>query len=50
MGLGVVSRNAAMAGDVATFTSCAKCGSGKFAQRRIWKESEAEADFEGADE
>ncbi len=48
MGPRSITRNAAMAAEVAVFTKCAQCGSGIFTQKRIWKEPEA--DFDGADQ
>jgi predicted nucleic-acid-binding Zn-ribbon protein len=36
--------NEAILGEEATFNLCAKCGSKKFSQKRIWFESKA--DFE----
>jgi predicted nucleic-acid-binding Zn-ribbon protein len=43
-----VDANAAMADEVATFRSCAKCGSQDYSQKRIWHESKA--DYDGSDE
>jgi predicted nucleic-acid-binding Zn-ribbon protein len=48
MGSRVITRNAAMAADVAVFTTCARCGSTRYSQKRIWKESDADVD--GADQ
>jgi predicted nucleic-acid-binding Zn-ribbon protein len=42
-GLGVINRNAAMAENVAVFKSCAKCGSTRYTQERIWSEPSADS-------
>jgi predicted nucleic-acid-binding Zn-ribbon protein len=43
----MVDRNASMAGQVAVYRTCAKCGSQDYTQKRIWRETTA--DFEGPD-
>ena len=42
-----VNQNATMADEVATFGSCAKCGSQRYTQKRIWREAKAEFDGSG---